>query len=348
MASHAVAETKQAEVVTLQASTRSKPIPHPGVWWLWAGLIAAGATKIHSPLLLLALCIVVTGVGYRHRYSQQHWQSFKTLLVVAGFIVVGRVILQIIFGANFGNDVIVRLPSFSLPSWLTGVRIGGPVTQQSLLGALNNGLALAITIAVIAAAVAMTSSTTILRLLPASFEAFATVVIIAITFIPQLFDDIQRLRTAHRLRGSTQGPLRLIGMNIFNLADTALRRSVTLAGSLSTRGYQLRSTPSPFLLTSLCLMALSLGRATTQTSIEWSTWFLAIAALAFLAVHFRFTQASSHRTRFIEHSLSYMDGLLVFSGLLFLAAAALEPLIAVLACAIPLMLHSAKTVESTS
>jgi energy-coupling factor transport system permease protein len=138
--------------------------------------------------------------------------------------------------------VLLRLPGIGLPPWLAGVRLGGDVMLESVLMAFYDGLRLATILICIGAANSLASPARLLKSVPAALYELGVSVVVALTFTPQLVSDVERLRTARRLRGrQTTGP-RAIAASAVPVLEGALERSVTLAAAMDSRGYGRRGT----------------------------------------------------------------------------------------------------------
>ena len=221
-----------------------RPLPrwlHPGAWWLWALGLAAAASRTTNPLLLLLL-IAAAAVVVHARQPDAPWgRSFAFFVRLGVIVVVVRVAVQILFGASLGTTVLLDLPGVPLPEWMAGVRLGGELTLESLLTALYDGLRLATILICIGAANSLASPTRLLKSVPAALYELGVSVVVALTFTPQLVADVDRLRTARRLRGrSTSGP-RAIAAAAVPVLEGALERSVMLAAAMDSRGYGRRA-----------------------------------------------------------------------------------------------------------
>ena len=221
-----------------------RPLPrwlHPGAWWLWALGLAAAASRTTNPLLLLLL-IAAAAVVVHARQPDAPWgRSFAFFVRLGVIVVVVRVAVQILFGASLGTTVLIDLPGVPLPEWMAGVRLGGELTLESLLTALYDGLRLATILICIGAANSLASPTRLLKSVPAALYELGVSVVVALTFTPQLVADVDRLRTARRLRGrSTSGP-RAIAAAAVPVLEGALERSVMLAAAMDSRGYGRRA-----------------------------------------------------------------------------------------------------------
>lgn len=80
--------------------------------------------------------------------------------------------------------------------------------------------------------------------MPAALYEVGVSIVVALTFTPQVVGDVDRLRTARRLRGrSTRGPA-AIAAAALPVLENALERSVQLAASMDARGYGRRADSS--------------------------------------------------------------------------------------------------------
>ena len=210
---------------------------HPGAWWVWALGLAAAASRTTNPLLL-CLLIMASAVVVNARRPDAPWgRSFAFFLRLGAFVIIVRVGVQVLFGAAIGTTVLVGLPGIGLPTWLAGVRIGGDVMLESVLMAFYDGLRLATILICVGAANSLASPTRLLKSVPAALYELGVSVVVALTFTPQLVSDVERLRTARRLRGrETSGP-RAIAASAVPVLEGALERSVTLAAAMDSRGY---------------------------------------------------------------------------------------------------------------
>lgn len=217
--------------------TRDARWLHPGAWWVWALGMAAAASRTTNPLLL-ALIIGVAALVVQARRPQEPWgRSFGFFLKLGIVVIVVRVAVQVIFGAAVGTTTVVDLPGIDLPTWLAGIRLGGSVTMESLLMAFYDGLRLATILVCVGAANSLASPTRLLKSVPAALYELGVSVVVALTFTPQLVADVDRLRTARRLRGRRSTGMRALAGAAIPVLEGALERSVTLAAAMDSRGY---------------------------------------------------------------------------------------------------------------
>lgn len=229
---------------------------HPGAWWLWAAGLAVAASRTSNPILLL-LIIAVAGYVVAARRPIAPWsRSFAVFLRIGLIVIAIRVVFQIIVAAPIGTTVVFTLPSVMLPEFLAGVRLGGPVTAESLLAAVYDGLRLATILACVGAANSLASPARLLKAVPSALYEFGVSVVVAVTFAPQLVADLDRIRAARRLRGRPDGGVRGAAGAAVPVLEGALERSVALAAAMDSRGYgrQAERSPSVRRLTTAALL----------------------------------------------------------------------------------------------
>lgn len=225
-------------------AVREPRLLHPGAWWLWAGCLAVAASRTTNPLLLL-LIVVVAGYVVAARRPFAPWsRSFAVFLRIGVVIILIRVAFAVLVSAPLGTTVLLDLPSVPLPDVMAGVRLGGSVTAESLLAALYEGMRLAAIIAVIGAANSLASPARLLKSVPAALYELGVSVVVALTFAPQLVGDLDRVRTARRLRGRDARGWRALSSAGVPVLEGALERSVALAAAMDSRGYGRAGTSS--------------------------------------------------------------------------------------------------------
>jgi energy-coupling factor transport system permease protein len=224
--------------------TRIPRLLHPGAWWLWAAGLAVAASRTTNPLLLMLIVAVAAYVVAARRSPSPWSRSFGVFLKLGLVIIVIRVVFQAIVSAPIGTTVIFTLPALTLPEVFAGVRLGGAITLESLVAALYDGMRLATIIICIGAANSLASPARLLKTVPAALYEFGLSVIVAVTFAPQLVADLDRIRTARRLRGRTVGGVRGTAAVALPVLEGALERSVALAAAMDSRGYGRQATRS--------------------------------------------------------------------------------------------------------
>lgn len=224
---------------------RRKPLPrhlHPVAWWLWALGLATAASRTTNPLLLL-LVVAVAGYVVVSRRTDAPWaRAYRTFLLV-GLVVVGiRIVFNIVFGAPVeGATVLLTLPEVPLPGLFAGIRLGGPVSLESLLAAAYDGLRLATLLVCVGAANSLANPTRLLRSVPGALYEVGVAVVVAMTFAPQVVTSVGRVRAARRLRGRSDRGLAGIRGIAMPVLEGALERSLDLAAAMDSRGYGRRA-----------------------------------------------------------------------------------------------------------
>lgn len=221
---------------TLRAAPAGRAL-HPLAWWVWALGIAVATTAspglVSSAMLVAAILIVVMRCHRPSAFSR----AFPAYLVLAGGIVVVRIVFYVLVGIKTGTDVLLPLPRIPMPEWAAGIVLLGPVTTSGLLNAIEAGVALAALLLCFGAAVALTDPQRTLRVLPASLHLLGTPAVIAMTVAPQLVDSWQRVRRAQALRGRSLRGRTALAATALPVLHDALERSLALAASMDSRGY---------------------------------------------------------------------------------------------------------------
>ncbi|WP_310962743.1 CbiQ family ECF transporter T component [Nocardioides terrisoli] len=210
---------------------------HPGAWWIWALGLAVAATLTTNPFLLL-LVVAVAGLVVAMRRSDHSWSlSFRLYLGLGVVIVLIRVGFRILLGSGYDGHVLLDLPAIPLPHWVAGIRLLGPLTRESLLAGLYDGLRLAALVICIGAANALANPKRLLKSMPPALYEIGTSVVVAVALLPQLADSLRRVRAARRLRGAEGGRLRRFRGVVIPVLEDALERSIALAAGMDARGY---------------------------------------------------------------------------------------------------------------
>ena len=210
---------------------------HPAAWWLWGlGLATAASRTTNAAVLLLVIgvCIVVVTERRDPATTNPLWG----FLLIGAVIIAFRVVMTMLLGNGvYGDTVLFTLPRIPLPEWASGVRLGGPVTLESLVYAVCDGLRLAAVLACLGAANALASPRRLLRYLPTTLYDVGTAVVVGLTFAPQLLIDARAVRSARTLRGHEGTGLRETARLAVPVLETAFERSLGLAASMESRGY---------------------------------------------------------------------------------------------------------------
>jgi energy-coupling factor transport system permease protein len=210
---------------------------HPVAWWLWATGLAGAASLTTNPLLSLSI-IGVAGLVVARRRSDQPWAgAFRLYLMLGLLIVVLRVAFRLLLGGGDGGQVWFRLPEIPLPDWVLGIRLLGPVTRESVLAGLYDGLRLAAIVVCFGAANALANPKRLLKSMPSALYEIGTALVVSITVLPQLADSVRRVHAAQALRGGPTGRIVRLRRILVPVLEDAFERSLRLAAGMDARGY---------------------------------------------------------------------------------------------------------------
>ena len=308
---------------------------HPLAWWGWALGLAVATTRTTNPmvsgLVLAALVLVVVAC----REDTPWARAFGGYLVLAGSIVVVRVLFYVVVGIKTPGPVLVDLPRVGLPDWAVGIELFGPVTGTGLLVALYGGVRLATLVVCFGAANALANPRRALRSLPASLHQMGTAVVIAVSVAPQLVASSAAVRRAQRLRGDPVRGLRSVVATAVPVLADALDRSLALAASMDVRGYA-RALPGParrrsgvLMLVALLAAALGLYGLLDGTSPGWLGVPVLVVGLVAAVTGSVLAGRQVRRTRYRPDpwgvTESFVTGCGVISAALLVGATATNP-----------------------
>jgi len=216
---------------------------HPGAWWLWALALGLTASLTTNPLVLGLIMAVAVLVVVACRVPGATTASLRLYLIMAGLVLVARLIFRVVFAAQVpgAGPVVLPLPTVHLGT--SSLALFGPVHLGTLLSALADGMRLAALIICVGAAACLASPKRTLAALPGALRHVGTAVVVALTVFPQLASAVVRVRRTAALRGPAPnrraGALRVV----FPVLADALDRSLELAAALEARGYGRAAAP---------------------------------------------------------------------------------------------------------
>ena len=297
---------------------------HPGAWWLWALGLAATASATTNPVLLVAL-VLVAGLVVASRRSDHPWSgSFRLYVVLALVVVVIRVLFRVLLGGEVvGGHVLLDLPEVPLPHWVAGIQLLGPVTRESVLAGLYDGLRLGSLLVCIGAANSLADPKRLLKSMPPALYEVGTAVAVAVAVLPQLADSVQRVRRARRLRGVPGGRTgRLRGVVVPVLED-ALERSLALAAGMDARGYgrtghlgrRRRAVTGALMLAGLTGICVGTYGLLDRTAPRWLATPMLVVGVAVAVAGFVSAGARVQRTRYRPDRWRTAELLVAASGL---------------------------------
>lgn len=210
---------------------------HPGAWWLWALAMATAANRTTNPLLLTLLLSVVSLVVMRRRTDAPWARGFRAYLLLALVVIGIRVVFRMLLDGQTGATVMLTLPEVPLPEAAAGIRIGGPVSLEGVLAAVQDGMRLATMLVCIGAASALANPKRLLRAVPGALYEVGAAVVVALSVAGQLVASAQRVRRARLLRGTPSRGVRGLTSLVVPVVEDALDRSLALAAAMDARGY---------------------------------------------------------------------------------------------------------------
>ena len=210
---------------------------HPVAWWVWAIGMATAASLTTNPFVLLLLVAAATVVVVARRSDQPWARSFRLYVAMAVVIVVVRVVFRLLFGGGYAGTVVLDLPAVPLPHWVAGVTLLGPITRESLLAGLYDGLRLGALVVCVGAANSLANPKRLLRSVPPALYEIGTALVVAVTVLPQFADSARRVRAAQSLRAGETGRVAGLRRFLVPVLEDALERSLALAAGMDARGY---------------------------------------------------------------------------------------------------------------
>ncbi len=209
---------------------------HTMAWgmWLLAALMPFLLTK--NPFYLI-LAIVVISVDYAMvRRSSPTSQSWALLLRLGIAFALMSVTFNMLF-VSAGATRLVTLPAWRFDLGQTAIQIGGAITLESLAYGLAQALAMLGILIALATFNTSVDHYELLRGAPRWMRQSALVLSIAVTFVPQMLIAQAEIREAQILRGHRFRALRDLPPLFVALLAEGLERSITLAESMSARGF---------------------------------------------------------------------------------------------------------------
>ena len=218
---------------------------HPLAWWLWAIGLAAAASLTTNPLVLLMIIGVAASVVSARRSDHAWARSFRFYVWLGVAAVFLRVLFRVILGGGYPGTVVLDLPQIPLPDFVLGINLLGPLTRESLLAGLYDGLRLAAIIICVGAANSLANPKRLLRSLPPALYELGTALVVAVTVLPQFTQSIKRVRAAQTLRAGETRRVRRLRRYLVPVLEDTLERSLALAAGMDTRGYGRSGTATP-------------------------------------------------------------------------------------------------------
>jgi len=200
----------------------------PRVWLAWVLTAAAVSTLTRNPLYLVVLLLVLAVVDVSCAAKEQAplpWSPWRMALVVLPLTALFNALM-----VHAGQTILLRLPA----GWPV---VGGIITLEALIYGAINGLALVVLFAAFSTLNRVAPVHQLVQLAPRAFHELGVVVLIALTFLPQMSRAISQVRQAQAIRGHRPRGLRDWLPIILPLMITGLERAMGLAEAMVARGY---------------------------------------------------------------------------------------------------------------
>lgn len=219
---------------------------HPWAWWVWALGIAGCASMTNNPYILALTFATLCFVVFNRRGSSPWSRAFPIYLMIAGWLVVYRLVMHIVVGAKIGTIELFRIPPVQLPEWAAGIHVFGTVYLEGLIIATTQGLTLGTMIVAVGAANSLADPKKLLKSLPGALGELGTAVVIGISIAPQMAESAFRINRARTLRGDDARGVRGFARILMPVFQDTLDRSLALANSMDARGYGRQAHVSKF------------------------------------------------------------------------------------------------------
>jgi energy-coupling factor transport system permease protein len=196
-------------------------------WVFWGLTMAILTLVIRNPFYLLILLLIARIVNSVCGTSPPNVKiNFWRL---AAIILLGSVLFNLLM-VNIGQTVLFSLPRHW---WLIG---GSKTVEAAIYGAIN-GLTLITLLAIFFAFNAIVPIYELIRLTPRSMANLGLIILIAVTFVPEILDHLQRIREAQAVRGHRLRSVRDWQPVVIPLLIGSFERSLDLAETMVSRGY---------------------------------------------------------------------------------------------------------------
>lgn len=296
---------------------------HAAAWVAWVGMVMALALVTTNPMYLAIILLGVVLVAVLAPRTGTGVTSFRALAIF-GVTMFGISLVIATINGNYGEHILFTIPGPEVPSWLGGLRLGGPVSAEGLAAAAVRGLAILSILLAFGVFNGAVSQQRVLRSTPAALFQASLVVTVGLTLLPSSIEDLKRVREMRALRGAGSG-LRDLPSLVVPAVIGGLERSMRLAEAMEARGYG----AAPALPARARLIAAA--SAPLFIAAAWS-WFYADgwrpfaavaagAAVACLAYWWRTAARLHHTTRLNDEPLPAGDRIAVAFALGVAAAA---------------------------
>ncbi|MCS6826723.1 MAG: energy-coupling factor transporter transmembrane protein EcfT [Caldilinea sp.] len=199
-------------------------------WMAWIAAIVVIATLTRNPWYLGTMIAIAAFV--RRRCASPSGLSHATMLSPVRFSLLVMTTAALLNMAMVHVGVTVL---FTLPAWIP--LLGGAWTLEALVYGALNGAALVGLFLGFSVLNCVTSTRSLLRLIPRAFYPVAVVTSIAVSFIPTTLQQIEQIREAQAVRGHRLRGVRSWLPLMIPLLEGSMERALQLAEAMTARGF---------------------------------------------------------------------------------------------------------------
>ena len=145
----------------------------------------------------------------------------------------GVSVLVATINGNYGDHILFTIPGPSIPSWLGGLRLGGPVSAEGLAAAAIRGVTIVCIFLAFGVFNGAVSPHRVLRTTPAALFHASLVLTVGLTLLPSSIEDLRR--TANRTLRGARGGFRDLPALVVPAVHTARTVHATRRGDGSSR-----------------------------------------------------------------------------------------------------------------
>lgn len=210
---------------------------HALTWLVWAIAATASLQIAPSPLYVAVVIAVATLVVSVFGADSPYARAYPVIVGLAALFAALRVALTALT-THGGPQVLVHLPSVTVPDWLGGFTVGDTIEAPIVAQAAHEGFVIVGVVAVFAAFNAVVSHYELVQSLPRAFHELGLVVAVGVAFVPTTITAIHDVREADRARTGGR-PVRRgrLLRQIVPVLENGLERAITLAESMDSRGF---------------------------------------------------------------------------------------------------------------
>lgn len=273
-------------------------------WVVWLVVIAAITLSTRNPLYLLILLLIARLVQAAcavpgTRVKLKFW---RLALIIMSLSILFNVLM-----VHIGETVFFTLPG----NWWV---IGGDITLEAAVYGIISGLTLVTLLAIFMAFNSVVPASELIRLTPRALANIGLIMMIAVTYVPETVDQLQRIREAQALRGHRLRGLRDWQPIVIPLLIGGLERAMSLAETMAARGYGATVSvrhSAALQLGLLVSLLLALGGWLLTFWIGRVGWVMVLAGVVVLILIFARLGKQVTHTRYRPRSWNNWDSIVV-------------------------------------